>query len=284
MAAFERKYGTGTGADIWIPIIKAGEVNFAVSGDWTPATGDVKITKDGGTAANIGTLPVALTMGNTALWKFVFADAELQAAEIVVTISDSSTKAVEDQSIIIDTYGNASAQHAVNRDDIVRSGLTALPNAAADAAGGLPISDAGGQNVDAAITSIAAIEVDTSTTLQGELDAIQAAVITNATGADIAADVIAMKIDTAATLVDTAEIGSAGAGLTAVLSTAMTEAYGTDGSTFSAAQGLYQIWSILSEMAVVGTTATCKKVDGSTTAFTLTLDDANDPTSITRAT
>lgn len=46
---------------------------------------------------------------------------------------------------------------AVNPQDAVRAGLTALPNAAADAAGGLPISDAGGLDLDArldaAITS-----------------------------------------------------------------------------------------------------------------------------------
>jgi len=41
--------------------------------------------------------------------------------------------------------------------------------------------------------SIDAIEVDTGTTLQAELDAIQAAVITNAAGADVAADIIALK-------------------------------------------------------------------------------------------
>jgi hypothetical protein len=52
---------------------------------------------------------------------------------------------------------------------------TALPDAAADAAGGLPISDAGGLNLDAQIgTDIDAILVDTGTTLQGELDGIQA--------------------------------------------------------------------------------------------------------------
>jgi hypothetical protein len=34
-------------------------------------------------------------------------------------------------------------------EDTVRLGLTALPNAAADAAGGLPISDVGGLNLDA---------------------------------------------------------------------------------------------------------------------------------------
>lgn len=63
---------------------------------------------------------------------------------------------------------------------------------------------------------VAAIEVDTSTTLQAELDAIQAAVITNAAGVDIAADIIAIKAETANILTDTAEIGTAGAGLTAV--------------------------------------------------------------------
>src|SRR3990167_2513985 len=36
-----------------------------------------------------------------------------------------------------------------NPEDGVRLGLTALPNAAADAAGGLPISDAGGLDLDA---------------------------------------------------------------------------------------------------------------------------------------
>lgn len=51
---------------------------------------------------------------------------------------------------------------------------TALPNAAADAAGGLVISDAGGLDADAQRTDVAAILVDTGTTLQGELDGIQA--------------------------------------------------------------------------------------------------------------
>jgi hypothetical protein len=37
---------------------------------------------------------------------------------------------------------------SVNKFDAVRMGLTALPNAAADAAGGLPISDAGGLDID----------------------------------------------------------------------------------------------------------------------------------------
>ena len=91
--------------------------------------------------------------------------------------------------------------------DTVRLGLTALPNAAADAAGGLPISDAGGLDLDTQIgTDIDAILVDTGTTLQGELDAIQAAVITNAAGVDIAADIIAVKAETALIVADTNEL------------------------------------------------------------------------------
>lgn len=110
--------------------------------------------------------------------------------------------------------------------DIVAAPLS-LPAALPDGAGGLPISDAGGQDIDAAIASIAAIEVDTSTTLQAELDAIQAAVITNAAGVDIAADIIAVKAQTAAIETDTQDIqtqvGTAGAGLTDLggMSTAM---------------------------------------------------------------
>lgn len=55
-------------------------------------------------------------------------------------------------------------------------GFTALPDAAADAAGGLPISDAGGLDLDAQIgTKINDILTDTGTTLDGKLPAALAA-------------------------------------------------------------------------------------------------------------
>jgi hypothetical protein len=56
---------------------------------------------------------------------------------------------------------------AFNPLDGVRLGLTALPNAAADAAGGLPISDAGGLDLDAkigALTFTVANKVDANAT------------------------------------------------------------------------------------------------------------------------
>lgn len=78
---------------------------------------------------------------------------EMQAKEVTVHIIDSATKVYLDKVIVIDTYGNASALHAMDFDDAVRGGLTALPNAAADAAGGLVISDAGAQDFDAMNTA-----------------------------------------------------------------------------------------------------------------------------------
>ncbi len=137
---FLNKYGVAR--HIYIPVVKRNVVDFAIGADWTPAAGDVKISKDGGAAANVTNLPVAITMGNTAMWDFSLTTTELQAAQIVVTVADSATKAVEDQSFIIQTYGHASAMFQVDLADSVRAGLTALPNAAAGANGGLPLGDA----------------------------------------------------------------------------------------------------------------------------------------------
>lgn len=116
---FLRKYGTGTGADVIIPIIKRGVVDFAVTADWTPASGDVKVSKDGGTEANIATLPV---INGTVGWKFVFSDAELQCKSLTVRVVDSATKAIEDQYFIVETYGHASAMF---QSDIAAAQLTA---------------------------------------------------------------------------------------------------------------------------------------------------------------
>lgn len=113
MGAFLRKYNVtlSGGTLIRIPIIKRAVVDFAVGADFTPAAGDVKISKDGGAAANIGTLPTAVAMGNGAYWEFTLTGTELSAKSIVVTVADSATKAVEDTSFVVETYGDASAMY-----------------------------------------------------------------------------------------------------------------------------------------------------------------------------
>lgn len=281
---------------------------------------------------------------------------------------------------------------AYNELDAVRMGLTALPNAAADAAGGLPISDAGGLDLDAQRTDVSAILTDTGTTLDGKIDSIltdtgttldgkidsiladtaelqtdwanggRLDLLLDATLADtnelqtdwanggrldlivdailddtdliddgtsglakIATDVAAILVDTGtdipatlstiatdtttdipATLStiagyldteiaaikaktdnlpsDPADASDVAAAITAAWTTALTESYATDGSAATPAQLLYMLWSAVAEFSISGTTITAKKLDGSTTAMTFTVDSATDPTSRTRAT
>ena len=84
-------------------------------------------------------------------------------------------------------------------------------------------------------------------------------------------------------LADTAEIGTAGAGLTALWTTAQTESYASDGAAATPAQLLYMIYCTVGEFSISDTTITGKKVDGSTTAMTWTINSASSPTSRTRA-
>lgn len=142
-----RKYGVST--TIYFPLIVKDSADFATGGDYTFAAGDIKISKDGGAAANTTNSPSSITMGNAAMWSLTLTATEMEAAQIAIVIADAATQAIEDQMVLISTYGNGSGQHAVDLDDGVRAGLTALPNAAANAAGGLPISTAGGLDMDA---------------------------------------------------------------------------------------------------------------------------------------
>lgn len=149
---FLSKYGVAR--HIYIPIVKRSVVDFAVGADWTPAAGDVKISKDGGAAANVTNLPVAIAMGNGALWDFSLSATELQAAQVVVTVADSATKAVEDQSFIVETYGHASGQHEFDLDT-ASSAQTgdAFARLGAAGAGLTAVGDTRLENLDATVSS-----------------------------------------------------------------------------------------------------------------------------------
>jgi hypothetical protein len=69
--------------------------------------------------------------------------AETTGKRIVITFIDQTTpKEWEDQRVVVETFGHASAQFALDLSDSVRAGLTALPSAAAGSSGGLPTADA----------------------------------------------------------------------------------------------------------------------------------------------
>lgn len=69
-----------------------------------------------------------------------------------------------------------------------------------------------------------------------------------------------------------------------IFGTQLVESYAVDGVAPTAAQALYLIQQILAERSVSGTTVTVKKLDGATTAATLTLNSSTAPSSQTRAT
>lgn len=73
-------------------------------------------------------------------------------------------------------------------------------------------------------------------------------------------------------------------GLTDIRDIQLLEVYAADGSAPTLNQAIMQIQQFLTERAISATTLTVKKLDGSTTAMTFTLDSATSPTSITRAT
>ena len=166
-------------------------------------------------------------------------------------------------------------------------------------------------------------------------ETIYDAVVTDAAGTNVAADVIAVKAETALIVADTNELqtddvpgliataqtdldiitGADGVNLLSatqasidaietdtgttlpatlaalndfsvadVLTTQMTEAYAADGTAPTLTEAIMLIQQVVSEFAIASTTKTVKKLDGSTTAATFTLDDDTSPTSITRAT
>lgn len=106
-----RKYGAATTVNF--PLIKRDAVDFATTSDYTHATGDTKVKKDEGASANAD---AALVYEGEGVWSLSLTATEMQAARIVITVVDSATKAVEDQCVVIETYGNASAQHAFDLD------------------------------------------------------------------------------------------------------------------------------------------------------------------------
>lgn len=75
------------------------------------------------------------------------------------------------------------------------------------------------------------------------------------------------------------------AAITDVWSTdVLAESYAAKGAAPTPAQALYVLMQHMQESTIVGTTKTVRKLDGTTTAGTYTLDSATKPTSITRAT
>ena len=67
-----------------------------------------------------------------------------------------------------------------------------------------------------------------------------------------------------------------------ILTQQLTEAYAANGVVPTTTQAIMAIHQMLMQHGAAGTDITVKKLDNATTAFTVTLDDANNPTSAER--
>jgi spore maturation protein SpmB len=93
------------------PIVKAGSTDYALTADWTPAAGDVQISKDGGAFANIATLPTFISGAAALNWSL--SATECEATEVVIQVIDSATKAVQDQFFRLQTTKASALQVGV---------------------------------------------------------------------------------------------------------------------------------------------------------------------------
>lgn len=84
----------------------AASSSLATNSDWTPASGDVTVSKDGATAANINTLPA--WDADAKAWKYVFSDAELQCKVLIVAVRDAALK---DDQFVVETENHHLSQH-----------------------------------------------------------------------------------------------------------------------------------------------------------------------------
>lgn len=111
MGTILRKYGAAATLD-GISLYTANSNDLKANP--TLASGDVQISKDGGAFANITTLPAATPASGVAV-RVSLSATEMQAARIVVKFVDqTATKEWDDLSLVIETFGNASAQYVAD--------------------------------------------------------------------------------------------------------------------------------------------------------------------------
>lgn len=105
-----RKYNAA--ATVLFPLVSRGLADLDTTA--TFAAGDVKLIKDEGAAANTTNLPVHEGNG---IYSVALTATELSCARAGITIVDQTAPKVwEDQALIIDTYGDAAAQHELDLD------------------------------------------------------------------------------------------------------------------------------------------------------------------------
>jgi molybdopterin converting factor small subunit len=231
----------------------------------TLATGDVKISKDYGAFANLTTLPDEDPDGSGQV-KVSLSSDEMTADVITIQFIDAA--GAEWNSFSVTLFPTAQTQDAIgsNVTAILVDTGTTLDALIQDLPTNAELATALGTADDAVIAAIAALNNLSSAELTAAIaagdDAVLAAIaaLHNLAAAEINAELVdVLRIDT------------------------LPDSYAADGVQPTIAQAVLEIRQFLMERVVFGAALNVKKPDGVTTAFTLTLDDATNPTAITRA-
>jgi hypothetical protein len=152
--------------------------NEAAATPYTQASGNVEDITSGGTLGVFA----APTAGKC---RFEEVDATNHPGLYEIQIADARFAIASARALYITISGASGLQNTVFKVplvaydpyDVVRLGLTSLPNAAADAAGGLPISDAGGLDLDAHAALLSTVDGKVDT-IDGKIDDVDTVVDT----------------------------------------------------------------------------------------------------------
>jgi hypothetical protein len=110
MSVYLRKYATATTIDFALYKLDG----TGLKTDAASATGDVTLYRD---EAGVETLDADAFVDEGAIYSLALSEAEMTASRIIVAIVDQSSPQVWlDKTLIVETYGNASAQHAFDLD------------------------------------------------------------------------------------------------------------------------------------------------------------------------
>lgn len=235
------------------------------NGTFSGGRPDVNTTHAGGTAWGSG----AITAGSIA------ADAVTEIQSGLSTLTAAQVNAEVDTALAdYDGPTNAELTTALaSADDATLAAIGALNNlssaeAQTAAAAALTAYD-GPTNAEMEARTLAAASYATAAN-----QAAIAGYIDTEVGAIISAIAALNNISTADVLAQVA------AALTAPIADSMP----ADGTRPSISAGIYMLVQFMTDRAVTGTTATVYKPDGTTSLFTLTLNDGTAPTAVTRAT
>lgn len=167
-----RKYATA--AELSTILITAGSRNAQVNP--TLASGDVQVSLDDAAFTNITTLPSVLPAGGVKV-KISLSAAELTCQRLMIRFVDAAGAEWEEQTIVVETYGHASALHPNIAVNPVLSAQETRDAMALDTTVGTP---AAGSIDDQLLTidgKVDSIQSDV-TTIDGKVDSIQSDVTT----------------------------------------------------------------------------------------------------------